>query len=99
MNKLFQNKAFDFGFFYGISTFITLNFLSYLFNKIDCADCSYKFGFPFYLHEYGGFTTVDEFIWFGLIADIFIGVVFSFTVGLVFKFIWSKIFSHRSPLK
>ncbi len=99
MNKFFQSKVFVFGFLYGISIFLTLNYLSYLLNKVSCADCSYKFGFPFYLHQYGGFSTVDDFLWFGLIADSLFALVFSFVIGFITKFVWSKISSRRTHLK
>ncbi len=95
--KLFQSTIFIVGFCISGMLFNALNYLSYFShaNMFSCDDCIIRLGFPFYFYERGGFFTVNQFIWSGLIADVLIAVIFSFVIGLIFKFVWEKIAAKR----
>ncbi|MDQ3181583.1 MAG: hypothetical protein M3Q33_13810 [Acidobacteriota bacterium] len=109
MNKLFQNTAFNLGFWCGLVLFAFINFLSYIkaIHEFSTADFAiapirfssggYSFGFPFILYKTEiGYPNHFYFVWSGLIANILIAIVFSFIVGFVVNFMWSKIVSRRS---
>jgi len=100
MNNFFSNKAFRLGIFAGILTYI----LVYGYNqppekKGICFDCYESSGFPFTSHESGTMLHLDQTLWLGLIANIFIAVIFIFATGLISSFIRSKIVSRRSSSK
>jgi len=77
--------------------FGVVNYLSFISpaNNFNCDDCLLSFGFPFYLYEKGGFFTVNQFIWSGLIADVLISILLSFVAGIVLKFIWGKLTTKK----
>lgn len=96
MRKLFQGKAFDFGFVAGIILFVFAN----MFTIPDsgngiCFDCYEAVGFPFTFHEKGTILHLNQFVWAGVIADISIAIIFSVVLGLMFNYVWSKISMNR----
>ena len=96
--KMIRAKAFGAGLAIGLLLFISVNYFDYITkNMFVCDDCMLSFGFPFTLYQEGGFITIKEVLWFGLIADILIAIIFSFIVGLIFRFVWSKF--QPNPLK
>jgi hypothetical protein len=50
-----------------------------------CFDCYYSYGVPFKMWGSGGFVGITEIFWFGLIANILIGIIFSIGLGSVFQ--------------
>jgi hypothetical protein len=72
MSKLLKNKAFLLGFVIGTILFVLFNYLNFTREQFTCDDCTYQYGFPFYLYEEGGFVTIERFIWSGLFLDIVI---------------------------
>lgn len=96
MSKLFQNRPFNIGFLFGLVLLALINYFSYL--NLDSPKTSHSlhsFGFPFAVYEYGGFITIEQILWFGLIADILIAIIFSFAIGLIFKFVWERFTTKR----
>ncbi|MEP6787338.1 MAG: hypothetical protein ABJB40_02825 [Acidobacteriota bacterium] len=104
MNKFFKNRAFTFGFLFGIVTFLAANALDYLryVKQIDdllglqrgnsplFIDVISRIGLPLPIF-YGG-----QFVPLGLVLDILISVIFSFVLGILFRFIWSKLSPQTS---
>jgi hypothetical protein len=100
MHKISCNKVFNLGFIAGMLLLLIANYFTYLITaSIDISHYTHKFGFPFSLYKWGGYSYEEGFLWLGLVANISIAVIFSFSIGLIFKFIWSKIASRRLQLK
>jgi len=107
VNKLFQNTAFNLGFWGGITLFALLNMSSYSKSYEDYVNLQsnisaggYNGGFPFMMYKTEiGYLNNSYVVWSGLVGNILITLVFSFVLGLIFKFVWLKIVSRRSPLK
>jgi hypothetical protein len=108
LNKSFLINPFRLGFLSGVVIFIVIhlyNFLvvingeSYVSSKGVSMHISYRFGLPFAIYEWSGYSTKSTFYLTGLLGDVFTVVVFSFLLGLIFKSIWSKISSRRVKLK
>ena len=87
-----RSKSFLAGFFLGLLFFLAANIYTYddgtsVFGKdgiaqvVECFDCLKRFGWPFRLHQSGTIMHVDEILWMGLSADIFIAVCASTIVG------------------
>lgn len=93
MNNLIKGKLFNIGFSFGIILIILGNFYTLLTDnsRAICFDCYKTWGFPFVMHESGTMLHLSNFIWSGVVANVFIAIFFSFIVGLIFKFIWSKL--------
>lgn len=97
MKDLVENKAFVFGFLFGILLFFLIGgtIESRRRGTTICFDCVEEYGFPFTYLETGGFVSITKILWLGLIADVLIAITFSFLIGLIFKFIWSKFTSNE----
>jgi hypothetical protein len=87
-----RSKSFLAGFFLGLLSFLAANIYTYddgagVFGidsgatMAECFDCVKRFGWPFRLHQSGTIMHVDEVLWMGLSADIFIAVCASAIVG------------------
>lgn len=57
------------------------------------------YGFPFVMHEYGGYFTIDQFIWSGVVANLSVAVVSSLIIGLLAGYVWKGIFSRNRSLQ
>src|SRR5689334_3303446 len=92
MSEFLRNRTFNLGFLTGLIAICLLNYFSYLQNRVGvrCADCGWRFGFPFDLYQKGGFISFEEILWLGLIGNILTGFIFSFSIGLIFKFVRGK---------
>ena len=107
MSKLFQNKAFKLGVFFGIFLMLVFNLFSIFgMNHPPCHHCADWFGFPlpFYVRyltdcelskNISVICYTGEFSWFGTVANISIAIIFSFAVGLIFKFVREKYTAKR----
>ena len=80
------------GFSIGLLFFLVANIYSYDYGvgsingnsgvtAAECFDCLAQFGWPFRLHQSGTIMHVDEILWTGLSADIFIAVFLSSVIG------------------
>ena len=87
-----RSKSFLMGFFLGLLSFLAANIYTYedgseVFGKAsdakmaECFDCVQRFGWPFRLHQSGTIMHVDDILWMGLSADIFIAVIACTIVG------------------
>ena len=100
MNKFYSNKAFKLGIFGGILIYVLIyGYNQPLERKSICFDCYKTSGFPFTSHESGTILHLDQTLWLGLIANIFIAVTFILAVGLISSFVWSEIVSRRRSVK
>jgi hypothetical protein len=92
MLSMVRSKSFLAGFFLGLLFFLTDNIYTYddgtdVFGKdtgaqvVECFDCLQQFGWPFRLHRSGTIMHVDEILWMGLSADVFIAASASTIIG------------------
>ena len=103
MNKLFQNTAFNLGFYSGLCLFAFVNYLSYVISynefinrEMKFSAGGYRYGFPFTLYqEIIGYPNSFDIIWSGVIANAVVALIGSFLIGLIFKIIWSRITTNR----
>lgn len=84
-----RRKILYIGLVLAVPLFVVLQYLSYLRNEggTTCLDCSWRFGFPFPLYEYGGFVSYESPFWLGFFGD----VAFAFVVGLCLGFALNRI--------
>lgn len=93
MKHLIRSCAFVLGFTIGIILCGLLNYWTYLNNwcNENIYDCYWFVGFPTpFVTGQGGYMVVDEFIWLGVITDIFFAITASVFVGWVFWFVKSR---------
>lgn len=96
MKNFLKEKSFLIGFLFGLSLTVLTNYYDYQSeNMFSCDDCILSLGYPFTFYREGGFVTIKEIVWVGLISDVFIAIIFSFIVGLLFKLIWSKFQTNK----
>ena len=82
---------------YGISVFVSLclfvaiNYMNFK-RPRDCADCFYLYGVPFTFFREGGFVSIRELIWGGVVADLL--VVMACAAALAWA--WSLLLNRRS---
>jgi hypothetical protein len=87
-----RSKSFLVGFSVGLLLFLAANIYTYddgagvfrvggAVRMTECFDCIKRFGWPFRLHQSGTMMHVNEILWMGLSADIFIAVFVSSIVG------------------
>ena len=78
---------FTIGFVLCVALLVAANIYSYQVVQEPCIDCSAPFGFPFPTGRFGGFFTVTEIWWPGLIAN----AVVSLGAGLVCGWVFTKL--------
>ncbi len=78
------------GSFIGLLLFTVVNIGSYYYTQATsiCDDCFLKFGFPFRLYQFGGFTHEERVILSGLILNLFTSM--SVGVAMVWVGRWVK---------
>jgi hypothetical protein len=81
-----RSKSFLVAFFAGLLFFLGANIYTYddgtgvrgkdnaaqVTTVTECFDCVTRFGWPFRLHQSGTIMHVDEILWIGLSADVFV---------------------------
>ena len=95
MNKVFD-KSFKVGIMFGVLLYVVI----YIYNippspKSICFDCYEVSGFPFISYESGTILHLNNVLWLGQIANVFVAVNFIIAIGLIFKLFRSGI-SARS---
>lgn len=108
MTKLLRYKSFHIGFAFGIFVMLVLNYWNYIKERGSLLDISFSFGVPFDFYFVKGSTipflqeelsNSSQILWFGLFADILVGLIFSFAVGYFFNFIWLERKFGQAKLK
>jgi hypothetical protein len=81
-----RSKAFIIGFIIGVGLLVAANIHSYLHMEFSggggCDDCTFSFGFPFPLWVEGGFISVADVLWGGLVADAAVAVGVGLLLGV-----------------
>ena len=87
-----RSRPFLVGFFLGLLFILGANIYTYddgagVFGKenapqmVECFDCVKRFGWPFRLHQSGTIMHMDQILWMGLGADLFVALCASTMVG------------------
>lgn len=92
---IYSKLLFIIGFLFSIILFVGVNIYSYNLAFPHCCDMPVFFGFPFEFGSYGGFITLTNIYWVGVVKNLLFAIVTSSILG----WILDRIFVFRNRMK
>ena len=76
------------GFVAGVAGCVYMNWRSYVNDRCPIIDCAWTFGFPFPLHQQGGWAYSWSIIWPGLVGDVAFAIAAGIVCGWLCRYLW-----------